>query len=58
MDTIVIRSRGRETDPYLVQTLLQLFPDCRVVIAPPGEGPESAREAREVCARFLGVSGI
>jgi len=57
METIVIRSRGRETDPCLVQTLLRLFPGCRVVIAPPDEGPESAREAREVCARFPGDNG-
>ncbi len=57
METIVIRSRGRETDPCLVQTLLRLFPGCRVVIASSDEGPESAREAREVCTRCLGGSG-
>jgi|GEM_PF-4570854 len=50
METIVLRSRGRETDPWLVQTLLRLFPDCRVVIAPSNERPDETEVSPEGCA--------
>lgn len=51
METIVIRSRGRETDPWLVQTLLRLFPGCRVEIVPSNERPEDTEVGPGSCAR-------
>jgi hypothetical protein len=51
METIVIRSRGPEADPWLVQTLLRLFPGCRVRVVPADERPESPESFAAPCDR-------